>query len=97
PLNMQIVDDQSLISYAVFCLKKKKYDRRIFNRYAINSRAAIALLDELFDSPFRVVPVSREHTLELLEFEEIGALVSYVGDLKTREAIVDRVALMTTQ
>jgi S-DNA-T family DNA segregation ATPase FtsK/SpoIIIE len=45
----------------------------------------------------RTVPVTREHPLELLEFDEIGALVRYVGDRKTREAIVDRVALLTTQ
>ena len=35
--------------------------------------------------------------MELLEFDEIGALIRYVGDRKTREAIVDRVALLNTQ
>ena len=33
----------------------------------------------------------------LLEFDEIGALIRYVGDRKTREAIVDRIALLNTQ
>src|SRR6185436_18679339 len=73
----------------------------------VTSKDALALLDdlvasmearkEIFASRVRVVPVTREHPLELLEFDEIGALVRYVGDRKTREAIVDRVALLTTQ
>ena len=42
------------------------------------------------------VPISPEHPLELLEFDEIGALTSYT-DRKTREAITERVALLTTQ
>ena len=50
-----------------------------------------------FAGRVRTVPVTREHPVELLEFDEIGALVRYVGDRKTREAIVDRVALLTTQ
>ena len=45
----------------------------------------------------RTVPITRENPLELLEFDEIGALVRYVGDRKTREAITERVALLTTQ
>jgi S-DNA-T family DNA segregation ATPase FtsK/SpoIIIE len=83
------------------------YGRRIFHRYAVTSRDALALLDDLVDSMearkeifasrVRIVPVTQEHPLELLEFDEIGALVRYVGDRKTREAIVDRVALLTTQ
>jgi S-DNA-T family DNA segregation ATPase FtsK/SpoIIIE len=83
------------------------YGRRIFHRYAVTSRDALALLDDLvegmeqrkteFAGRVRTVPVTREHPLELLEFDEIGALVRYVGDRKTREAIVDRVALLTTQ
>ena len=83
------------------------YGRRIFSRYAVTSKDALALLDDLVDSMearkeifasrVRIVPVTREHPLELLEFDEIGALVRYVGDRKTREAIVDRVALLTTQ
>ncbi len=84
------------------------YGRRIFHRYAVTSRDALALLDDLgrrawrparsiFAGRVRIVPVTREHPVELLEFDEIGALVRYVGDRKTREAIVDRVALLTTQ
>ncbi|MBA3906977.1 MAG: cell division protein FtsK, partial [Pseudonocardiales bacterium] len=83
------------------------YGRRIFTRYAVTSKDALGLLDHLvegmekrkaeFAGHRRVVPISREHPLELLEFDEIGALVRYVGDRKTREAIIDRVALLTTQ
>jgi S-DNA-T family DNA segregation ATPase FtsK/SpoIIIE len=83
------------------------YGRRIFHRYAVTSRDALALLDdlvasmearkEIFASHVRLVPISRERPLELLEFDEIGALIRYVGDRKTREQIVDRVALLTTQ
>ena len=83
------------------------YGRRVFHRYAVTSRDALALLDELvegmearkaeFAGRLRTVPVTVEHPLELLEFDEIGALVRYVGDRKTREAIVERVALLTTQ
>ena len=79
----------------------------MFSRYAVTSKDALALLDELiegmearkveFAGLLRTVPVSREHPLELLEFDEIGALTRYVGDRKTREAIVERVALLTTQ
>jgi S-DNA-T family DNA segregation ATPase FtsK/SpoIIIE len=42
------------------------------------------------------VPISRECPQELLEFDEIGALTKYT-DRKTREAITERVALLTTQ
>ncbi len=83
------------------------YGRRIFHRYAVTSRDALALLDDLvasmehrktvFAGRVRTVPVLREHPMELLEFDEIGALVRYVGDRKTREATLDRVALLTTQ
>ncbi|MHA6796682.1 FtsK/SpoIIIE domain-containing protein [Pseudonocardia bannensis] len=83
------------------------YGRRIFSRYAVTSADALALLDDLVDgmekrkAEFaghkREVPISREHPMELLEFDEIGALIRYVGDRKTREAIIDRVALLTTQ
>jgi S-DNA-T family DNA segregation ATPase FtsK/SpoIIIE len=44
----------------------------------------------------RLIPISREHPLELLEFDEIGALTRYT-DRRTREAITERVALLTTQ
>jgi S-DNA-T family DNA segregation ATPase FtsK/SpoIIIE len=83
------------------------YGRRIFHRYAVTSRDALSLLDDLIDGMearkrefaghHRTVPVTRETPAELLEFDEIGALIRYVGDRKTREAIVDRVALLTTQ
>jgi DNA segregation ATPase FtsK/SpoIIIE, S-DNA-T family len=83
------------------------YGRRIFHRYAVTSTDALALLDDLVDGMaarkaefagrVRVVPINREHPLELLEFDEIGALLRYVGDRKTREQIVDRVAVLTTQ
>ena len=83
------------------------YGRRVFHRYAVTSRDALALLDDLieemearkaqFAGHVRLVPVTAEHPVELLEFDEIGALIRYVGDRKTREAIVDRVALLTTQ
>jgi S-DNA-T family DNA segregation ATPase FtsK/SpoIIIE len=43
------------------------------------------------------VPISREHPLEIVEFDEIGALIRYVGDRKLREQITERVALLTTQ
>ena len=83
------------------------YGRRVFCRYAVSSTDALGLLDELvaemearklaFAGSHRLVPISREHPLEVLEFDEIGALTRYVGDRKTREAIVERVALLTTQ
>ena len=49
-----------------------------------------------FAGQVRSVPISREHPLELVEFDEIGALTKYT-DRKTREAITERVALLTTQ
>jgi DNA segregation ATPase FtsK/SpoIIIE, S-DNA-T family len=83
------------------------YGRRVFHRYAVTSKDALALLDDLvtgmearkaeFAGRVRTVPITREHPLELVEFDEIGALVRYVGDRKIREQIVERVALLTTQ
>ena len=82
------------------------YGRRIFYRYAVTGTDAVALLDDLvaamharksqFAGQVRSVPISREHPLELVEFDEIGALTKYI-DRKTREAITERVALLTTQ
>ncbi|MGB9045932.1 MAG: FtsK/SpoIIIE domain-containing protein [Pseudonocardiaceae bacterium] len=82
------------------------YGRGIFHRYAVTGGEALAVLDELisamdarkaeFAGRVRVVPISPEHPLELLEFDEIGALTKYT-DRKTREAITERVALLTTQ
>ncbi|MBV8995216.1 MAG: cell division protein FtsK [Pseudonocardiales bacterium] len=82
------------------------YGRRIFHRYAVTGAEALAVLDDLvqamaarkaeFAGRVRVVPITREHPLELLEFDELGALTKYT-DRKTREAITERLALLTTQ
>jgi DNA segregation ATPase FtsK/SpoIIIE, S-DNA-T family len=82
------------------------YGRGIFHRYAVTGAEALHLLDELvgamatrkakFAGHVRTVPISQEYPLELLEFDEIGALTKYT-DRKTREAITERVALLTTQ
>ncbi|MFC4853643.1 FtsK/SpoIIIE domain-containing protein [Actinophytocola glycyrrhizae] len=83
------------------------YGRRIFHRYAVTGKDALALLDDLigvmdrrkaeFAGRLRSVPISRDNPLEIVEFDEIGALIRYIGDRKTREAITERVALLTTQ
>ncbi len=49
-----------------------------------------------FAGRVRTVSITRAQPLELLEFDEIGALTKYT-DRKTREAIAERVALLTTQ
>jgi S-DNA-T family DNA segregation ATPase FtsK/SpoIIIE len=82
------------------------YGRRIFHRYAVTGTDALAVLDELvaamdarkseFAGRVRSVPISREHPLELVEFDEIGALTKYT-DRKSRDAITEKVALLTTQ
>ena len=82
------------------------YGRRIFHRYAVTGTDALTVLEELvaamdtrkaaFAGRVRMVPISPEHPLELLEFDEIGTLTKYT-DRKTREAITERVALLTTQ
>jgi S-DNA-T family DNA segregation ATPase FtsK/SpoIIIE len=82
------------------------YGRRIFHRYAATGSDALAVLDDLvgamdtrktmFAGRVRSVPISAENPLEVLEFDEIGALTKYT-DRKTREAITERVALLTTQ
>jgi DNA segregation ATPase FtsK/SpoIIIE, S-DNA-T family len=82
------------------------YGRRIFTRYAVTGTDALAILDDLvaamdarksqFAGRVRTVPISRDHPLELLEFDEIGALTKYT-DRKTRDAITEKVALLTTQ
>jgi DNA segregation ATPase FtsK/SpoIIIE, S-DNA-T family len=82
------------------------YGRRIFHRYAVTGTDALAVLDELieamhtrkteFAGRVRVVPITREYPLELLEFDEIAALTKYT-DRKTRDAITEKVALLTTQ
>ena len=84
------------------------YGRRIFHRYAVTcqrhprparrpGRRAWRPASPTSPEPTASVPITREHPVELLEFDEIGALIRYVGDRKTREAIVDRVALLNTQ
>ncbi|WP_116201949.1 FtsK/SpoIIIE domain-containing protein [Amycolatopsis circi] len=82
------------------------YGRGIFARYAVSGKDALEVLDGLvdemesrkraFSGRVRTIPVSTEYPLELLEFDEIGALTKYT-DRKTRDAIVERVALLTTQ
>ncbi|MBV9011142.1 MAG: cell division protein FtsK [Pseudonocardiales bacterium] len=82
------------------------YGRRIFDRYAVTGTEALAVLDQLievmqgrkteFAGRVRSVPISAKHPLELLEFDEIGALTRYT-DRKTRDAITERIALLTTQ
>jgi DNA segregation ATPase FtsK/SpoIIIE, S-DNA-T family len=83
------------------------YGRRIFHRYAVTGKDALALLDDLiaeadqrkaeFAGWSRTVPISTENPLEIVEFDEIGALIRYIGDRKLREQIAERVALLTTQ
>ena len=82
------------------------YGRGIFTRYAVSGKEALEVLDDLigcmdrrkaeFAGRVRSVPISRDNPLELLEFDEIGALTKYT-DRKTRELITERVALLTTQ
>jgi S-DNA-T family DNA segregation ATPase FtsK/SpoIIIE len=82
------------------------YGRGVFARYAVSGADAVAVLDELvaamdarkrrFAGRVRSVPISTDDPLEVLEFDEIGALTKYT-DRKTREAITERVALLTTQ
>jgi S-DNA-T family DNA segregation ATPase FtsK/SpoIIIE len=82
------------------------YGRGIFHRYGVTGQEALDVLTDLvasmdrrkaeFAGHVRTVPISREYPLELLEFDEIGALTKYT-DRKTREAITEKVALLTTQ
>jgi DNA segregation ATPase FtsK/SpoIIIE, S-DNA-T family len=43
-----------------------------------------------------LIPITRENPLELVEFDELGALTKYT-DRRTRDAITERLALLTTQ
>ncbi|WP_410589726.1 FtsK/SpoIIIE domain-containing protein [Amycolatopsis sp. lyj-23] len=82
------------------------YGRGIFARYGQSGRDALAVLDALLDelerrkAEFagltRQVPISTEWPVELLEFDEIGALTRYT-DRKTRDLIVEKLAVLTTQ
>ncbi|GAB3000419.1 cell division protein FtsK [Amycolatopsis acidiphila] len=75
------------------------YGRGIFHRYAVTPEETVDLLDELiasmnarkeeFAGHVRTVPVTRENPLELVEFDEIGALTRYT-DRKTRDLITER-------
>ena len=83
------------------------YGRGIFHRYAVTAKDALELLSTLVEEmdarkvehagKVRTVPISRDNPLELLEFDEIGALTKYIGDRKLRDAITEKVALLTTQ
>jgi DNA segregation ATPase FtsK/SpoIIIE, S-DNA-T family len=44
----------------------------------------------------RLTPITRENPLELVEFDELGALTKYT-DRRARDAITERLALLTTQ
>ncbi|MEU4673010.1 FtsK/SpoIIIE domain-containing protein [Amycolatopsis sp. NPDC023774] len=82
------------------------YGRRIFARYAVTGKETLELLESLrdelekrkreFAGVTRDVPISTAYPLELLEFDEIGALTRYT-DRKTRESIVEHVAVLNTQ
>ncbi|MBO0881865.1 MAG: cell division protein FtsK, partial [Mycobacterium sp.] len=83
------------------------YGRGLFgDRYAVAGKQAVALLDQLvavmeqrktaFAGQVRTVPISTANPLELLEFDELGALTKYT-DRQTREKITERIALLTTQ
>jgi hypothetical protein len=82
------------------------YGRGTFSRYAVSGKDALEVLDGLveemetrkrdFAGRVRTIRPSTDYPLELLEFDEIGALTKYT-DRKTRERIVERVALLNTQ
>jgi S-DNA-T family DNA segregation ATPase FtsK/SpoIIIE len=82
------------------------YGRGIFTDYAVSGKETLALLDELIDrltarkakfaGKTRSVPITVDDPLELVEFDEIGALTRYT-DRHTREKIIERVAILNTQ
>jgi S-DNA-T family DNA segregation ATPase FtsK/SpoIIIE len=82
------------------------YGRGVFSRYAVTGADALEVLKDLvgemerrkalFAGKVRTVPISTDNPLELLEFDELGALTKYT-DRKTREQITELVALLTTQ
>jgi S-DNA-T family DNA segregation ATPase FtsK/SpoIIIE len=82
------------------------YGRGIFHRYAVTGHQALDILDDLvaamdarktlFAGQVRTIPISTDYPLEIVEFDEIGALTKYT-DRKIRDAITEKVALLTTQ
>jgi DNA segregation ATPase FtsK/SpoIIIE, S-DNA-T family len=72
------------------------YGRGIFHRYAVTGHQALDMLDDLvaamdarktlFAGQVRTVPISTDYPLEIVEFDEIGALTKYT-DRKTRDAM----------
>jgi S-DNA-T family DNA segregation ATPase FtsK/SpoIIIE len=82
------------------------YGRQIFTDYAVTGKDALDLIGamvarmdarkQVFAGRTRMVPISHEHPLEVLEFDEIGALTKYT-DRKTREQITELIAVLTTQ
>jgi S-DNA-T family DNA segregation ATPase FtsK/SpoIIIE len=82
------------------------YGRRIFTDYAVDGKDTLELLGAMvgrmnarkavFAGRTRMVPISREHPLEVLEFDEIGALTKYT-DRRTREQITELIAVLSTQ
>jgi S-DNA-T family DNA segregation ATPase FtsK/SpoIIIE len=82
------------------------YGRGVFTDYAVTGTDALELIRAMvermdarktvFAGKTRMAPISVEHPLEVLEFDEIGALTKYT-DRKTREAITELVAVLTTQ
>jgi S-DNA-T family DNA segregation ATPase FtsK/SpoIIIE len=80
--------------------------KAIFARYGQSGKEAVEVLDALlgelenrkreFAGHTRQVPISTEYPIELLEFDEIGALTKYT-DRKTRDQIVEKLAVLTTQ
>src|SRR5918998_805199 len=82
------------------------YGRGIFHRYAVTGTQTLDILDDLvaamdarknrFAGQVRTVPISTDYPLEIVEFDEVGALTKYT-DRKTRDTITEKVALLTTQ
>jgi S-DNA-T family DNA segregation ATPase FtsK/SpoIIIE len=82
------------------------YGRGIFTRYAVSGKETLVVLDELiecmnerktrFAGKTRSVPITTKDPLEIVEFDEIGALTRYT-DRQTREKITERVAILNTQ
>ncbi|HTK66809.1 MAG TPA: FtsK/SpoIIIE domain-containing protein [Pseudonocardia sp.] len=83
------------------------YGRRIFHRYAVTAKDALAVLDEVteemerrkevYAGKVRTVDITADCPLELVEFDEIGALTRYISDRKVRDQINDRLSVLTTQ